>query len=331
MRKHSLTKQFICIFLSFILTICLTVIALFSSIKIGFIGMNAFSKALSDSDYYQRRFDTFLENLENEALISGLSETLFHSAFSLNEFQSNCNDYFQSITNHTRYDFDDTKGGAEMKAMISERIHNYVAEHNLEVDGNIEEIITSFSSSICEFYEEALRFPFFENLSNLYQTFDKLILIILPIMAALAVFIIVFLYRLNKKKRNRAFRYIAYAFLSSAISVLVLPIASYATNFYKKVYLTEEFLYRAFVCYFENGIDIFTMIGGICAVIGILCIITSISLKRKLVKEEKAHRKVHRSYHHHHSEHTDADMNPKTDTSVPMDIDEEIKQNVEFF
>lgn len=292
-KSNSKLKQFFSILSSFLLTVAITVFVLFSCVKLGFTNASQVTKALSDSNFYNLVYNTMMSNCENEAIISGLSEEIFDGVFSLDELTSYCDSYVISLLNNKEYPLDTTA----IEEKLSENIKNYVTENNLEVDGDINEVIKSFTSTVAAYYKSAIQFPYFDQISSMFRLLDKLLIYILPCMIVFAAVLIILMIRLNTFKKNRTYRYFAYSLLSSALSILVIPAFCYITGFYKKLLISPEYLYKYIVAYLENGLKFFVIAGIILFVMGALSILVSAMIKKKL-KEE--HIPIH--HHHHHDE-----------------------------
>lgn len=291
-KNDSKLKQFFSILSSFLLSTSLTVLILFCCIKLGFTNTSQITKAFSTSNFYNSVYNTMMSDCENEAIISGLSKEIFDGVFSLNELTSYCDSYVISMLNDQNYPLDTSF----MEKKLSENIKNYATENNLAVDGDIDEVIASFTSTVMAYYTSALQFPYFDQIASMFRLFDRLLMYLLPCMIIFSAILIILLLRLNTFKKNRAYRYLAYSSLSSALSILVIPLFCYITMFYKKLHISPEYLYKYIVAYMENGLKSFMITGIAFFAVGILFIFISAIIKKKL-KEE--HVPVH---HHHHDE-----------------------------
>lgn len=286
-KNNSRLKQVFCIISSFLLAVSLTVLILFTCAKLGFANTSQVTKAFSDSNYYNAVYNTMMGECENEAIISGLSKEIFDDVFSLNELTSYCNTYASSLLNNQSFTLDTSA----MEQKLSENIKNYVAANNLQVDGDIDEITRSFTSTVIAYYKSAIQLPYFDQIASMFRLFDRLLLYILPCMAVFSIVLIILLVRLNTFKKNRVFRYLAYSTLSAALSILVLPFFCYITGFYRKLAISPEYVYNYIVSYADNGIFVFLIAGMLLFLLGIAFIIISTVIKANLKKE---HVPVHR-------------------------------------
>jgi len=291
-KTNSRLKQFFNILSSFLLSAALVISVIFSCIKLGFANSSQITKAFRDSNFYNAVYDTMMGSCENEAIVSGLSAEIFDGVFGLEELSSHCDSYAISLIKNMDYSLDTSA----MEKKLSENIKQYVEEKNLEVDGDIDEVISNFTAAVMTYYKSAIHFPYFDQIASVFRLFDRLLMYILPCMAVFAVVLIILLIRLNTFKKNRAYRYLAYSFLSSALSTLVIPAFCYITKFYRRLNISPEYLYKYIVAYMENGLRIFVTAGLLLLGAGIISITVSAVIKKRL-KEE--HIPVHHHHHHH--------------------------------
>ena len=289
-KNNSRLKQLFCIISSFLLAVSLTVFVLFSCAKLGFANATQITKAFQDSNYYNSVYNTMMGDCENEAIVSGLSKEVFNGVFSLNELTGYCNTYVSSLLNDQTYPLNTSA----MEQKLSENIKNYATANNLTVDGDIDEVIKNFTSTIVAYYKSAIQFPYFDQIASMFRLFDKVLLYILPCMAVFSVILIILLIRLNTFKKNRIFRYLAYSLLSSSLSILVIPVFCYITGFYRKLSISPEYVYKYIVSYTENGLKVFVLAGVLLFAAGILSIIISTMIKKKLKAEHVP------AHPHHH-------------------------------
>ncbi len=216
-KSDSKLKQAVCIITSFLLAVSLTIIVLCISLKTGFMNQDKVIQGFSDSGYYISIYNNMLDRCENEALVSGLSEEIFDGVFSIDELTSYCDTYIMSLINEQKHEMDTSA----METKLSENIKNYAEEHNLVVDGDIDTVIASFTSAVISYYKSAVQFPYFDQISSLFRLFNKLLTYLMPCMIIFSLILVILIIRLNTFKKNRIFRYLSYAFLSSSLSLLV--------------------------------------------------------------------------------------------------------------
>mgnify|MGYP000470591490 FL=1 len=186
-KNNSRLKQFFCIISSFLLAVSLTVLALFICVKAGFANISQITRAFGDSNYYNSVYNTMMDECENEAIISGLSKDIFTGVFSLDELTSYCNTYASSMMNNQSYTLDTSA----MEQKLSENIQAYVSENNLAVDGDMNEVIRNFTSTIMAYYKTAVQLPYFDQIASMFRLFDKLLMYILPCMIVFSIVLII--------------------------------------------------------------------------------------------------------------------------------------------
>lgn len=287
-KNDTFLKKMICIFASFLLAITLFVTALFTSVYFGYANKDSVLDAFNKSNFYNNVYQTAMGNCENEAIISGLDKEIFDGVFSATEMRNHCNTYILSYLNGDTYSIDTSK----MESRLSENIKTYATENNLVVDGDIDTIISSFTSTVIAYYKTAIQFPYFDQIASIFSMFRKLMTYILPCMLIFSVVLILLLWRLNTYKKNRTFRYLAYSFLSASLSLLAIPAFIMYTGFYKKLLIKPDYVYYCMISYVENGLTTLLTTGLGLLIVGLICIFISCMIKSKLKKEHTA---VHHS------------------------------------
>ncbi len=296
-KKHkknpdTLGRSCICIFAAFLLSVCFLIVALMLSLKIGYINIDQIIGAYSNTGYFTKVYESLLSDCENEASASGLSGEVFDGVFTTETLKADILSYTTETINGSVYEFQ-TK---ELEDTLAKNITTYAEKNNLTVDGDLNEVIKNFTENIIDYYKTSVKFPYLDQIAQVFTLFQKLFLYILSASIIFILILLVALKRLTSFKKNRFFRYMAYSLLSASMSLLVIPIFCYQTGFYKKIVFTPEYVYRYVVSYVENGLSVFTSIGIILFVLGLICAIIEALIKKKL-KEEK----VPAHHHHHHS------------------------------
>lgn len=279
--KSSGMKKFVCICCSFLLSVFVTVLGLLLSVKLGFATSNSVINALDDVGYAHMVYEELLEKCESIAIPNALSIEVFDGVFSEEMIRSDCNSYLEAQLNSKSYQINDEL--AEKK--LIENINNYVDANNLEAEGDRDEIIKEFAKTIMVYYEDIIQVPYAGQVGNVFRMISKYFMYIFPIMIVFSVAIILILAKMNRRKKNRVFRYMSYGFMSGAFSVLIIPIVCYITSFYKRLQIYPEYVYKFIVKYIENGLFIMLIIGTILFLSACGMIAASSYIKKKL----KAH------------------------------------------
>lgn len=284
-RRRKVILSYLC---SFILALLIIASGMLLAVKLGFATNHSVMKAIDESGYSKLVQEELLHKCEALAIPNALGKEVFDDVFSEEKISRDSKEYLETALGGKFFVLDTEK---EVEQLTG-NINAYVERNQLEADGNKEEIIAEFVASIMDCYENMIQVPYATYIGNVFRIFSQYFTYFFPIMVAFVVALIVVLYRLNKRKVNRAFRYMAYSFMSGAIWVLFIPVYCYVTSFYKKIMIYPESVYRFLVKYLENGLDIFWMIGLILFVLSLLMIGISCYIKHCLKKEAKSEYKT---------------------------------------
>ena len=286
MKKRRL-KVFLNYSSSFILAFLIIVSGMLLSVKIGFATNHSVIKAMYESDYSKLVEEELLDKCEALAIPNALGKEVFDNVFSQEKISSDSKDYLETALGGQFFILDTQKE----EERLTRNINDYVEKNQLEADGNKDEIIAEFVAIIMDCYENMIQVPYATYIGNIFRVFSQYFIYFFPIMAVFGIAMIVVLYRLNNRKRNRAFRYMAYSFTTGAIWVLFIPVYCYVTSFYKKIMIYPESVYLFLVKYLENGLEKILLIGVILSILSLLMIGLSCYIKQCLKKETESIKK----------------------------------------
>ena len=184
------------------------------------------------------------------------------------------------------------------KTKLTINIKEYVEKNQLVADGNEDEIIEAITDNIMDYYIKMISIPYASTIGSIFRTISAYFPYVFFAMLIFAIITIWIINKQNPHKKNRVFRYLAYAIMSGAITTLVPPIYCIYTNFYTKIQVYPEYLYDFIVRYIENGIRIMLIIGIILFIVAIAMIALSTYIKYKY---------IHVKHHHHHHSSDDSE------------------------
>ncbi len=294
-KKSGKINAITCMVTSLMLAIFISVIAILMSVKLGFASNNSLLNALDDVKYYDMVYKSFMDKAESILIPDGLTSEVLQGVFSEEQLRSDGNHYFKAQLTSTESSIN-IEG---YKTKLAANINDYVARNNLGVDGDQNTVIEHISNDIITCYEEMIKIPYASTIGMVFRNINKYFLMLLVPITIFAIVCILLLYKQNKVKKNRIFRYLAYSIMSGAISIVIPVIYSRSTGFYKKLQIHPEYVYKFIIRYFENGLNIMTVIGVVLFVLALVMIALSTYIKSMYIKAGARHR-------HHHSHHGDS-------------------------
>lgn len=292
--KKSSVRTVICILASMLLSIFVSVLAIMLSVELGFATNNSLAIALDEVKYYERLYEDFMDKCESVVIPDGLGAEVFDGVFTVEQLKSDGNAYLNAQLNSTVYKINLDS----YKTKLTINIKEYVEKNQLVADGNEDEIIEAITDNIMDYYIKMISIPYASTIGSIFRTISAYFPYVFFAMLIFAIITIWIINKQNPHKKNRVFRYLAYAIMSGAITTLVPPIYCIYTNFYTKIQVYPEYLYDFIVRYIENGIRIMLIIGIILFIVAIAMIALSTYIKYKY---------IHVKHHHHHHSSDDSE------------------------
>ena len=292
--KKSSVRTVICILASMLLSIFVSVLAIMLSVELGFATNNSLAIALDEVKYYERLYEDFMDKCESVVIPDGLGAEVFDGVFTVEQLKSDGNAYLNAQLNSTLYKINLDS----YKTKLTINIKEYVEKNQLVADGNEDEIIEAITDNIMDYYIKMISIPYASTIGSIFRTISAYFPYVFFAMLIFAIITIWIINKQNPHKKNRVFRYLAYAIMSGAITTLVPPIYCIYTNFYTKIQVYPGYLYDFIVRYIENGIRIMLIIGIILFIVAIAMIALSTYIKYKY---------IHVKHHHHHHSSDDSE------------------------
>lgn len=271
-------KTFTCICCSFLLSVFVTVLGILIPLRIGYATNRSVSRAVDEVGYTDMVYEELLFKCESVAIPNALTKEVFDDVFSKKVLERDCRNYLEAQLNGKTIDVNTDSS----REKLIENINAYVKKNNLKVDGDQDKIINEFADKIMKLYIKALQVPYAGRLGNIFRNISGYFRLICPVMVLFSAAVIYALFILNRRKKNRAFRYMAYSFMAGAFSVLAIPIACYCTDVHRRLQIYPEYVYKFIVRHIENSLEIMIVAGCILAVLALSMIVVSCCIKHKL-------------------------------------------------
>lgn len=206
---------------------------------------------------------------------SGFDEAFFNSALDENEIQS---DLFGEVDHLYDPSVPETNFDSFQNQMYQKLMEN-VKERNIEVTDTANGALQYLAQVCRESYQETIHIPLSSHASSMLQFLKEPILIATIGLAALALFVIVFLYFLRHK---RSFcRYCIYA-CSGATLTLFVPWAVVAFGGrIEKIAITQKALYALITTYVHQVLSFLLITIGILVLMVVVFLIVYFVLEKK--------------------------------------------------
>ena len=248
--------------------------------KLGFASDILIMKSMDKVNYYQMVNEDFRSQCDSLAIPHGLQPEVFDGVFTQEQIEYDGKRYLKAELSGTIFELDTDI----YKQKLRDNIYEYIEKNDLTSDGDVDVVISEFTDDIMDYYIEIIRIPYASKIGVLFRIINQYFYLIFIVMLILAVLVIGILVKLNRKLKHRIFRYLAYSTMSGAISVVVLPAYCMITEFYKRIQIYPEYMYKFMVAYVERGLDVMLAIGCSFFVISIFMIAISIYMRRKYIR-----------------------------------------------
>lgn len=269
-KKNRRLRFIISSVLSFLLAVLLTVGTLIIGVFVGFINENRVLDGLNYRDYYSSVEETFYQNAADLTTPIGLPESLVENIVDSKLVYEDVRGYVRASIQGETYKFHTD----ELEQNLTGNVNRYFESEGLVMNEEQQNTVPEYAKMISEQYEEDLKLPFIKYFHSMERNFKKVMMVVLPGVAFLAIFIITMLWRMYRWK-HRAIRFMIYATFASAGMVAIPSVLALISGFYKKINISTEYVYYAFVRYINNGFMVFLYLaaGWLVISLGLLMLI----------------------------------------------------------
>ncbi|UZT81951.1 hypothetical protein [Caproicibacterium sp. BJN0003] len=215
------------------------------------------------------------ETFVSYGISSDFDEDFFNSALDETQVQS---DLFGEVDqlydpSAPQIDFD------SFQNQMYQKLLKNVKERNIEVTDTVDGALQYLAQVCRESYQETVRIPLFSYASGTLQFLKKPILIATIGLAALALFVIVFLYFLRHK---RSFcRYCIYACSGAALTLFVPWAVVVFSGKIEKIGITQKALYALMTTYTHQVLFFLLLMIGILVLMAVIFSIVYLVLEKK--------------------------------------------------
>ena len=275
-------KKIVLTILAFILSLMLFTVGALSSTLLGALNSSLLKNVL-DSDYvYSGVREKAINSAQAYAIPSGISEDIFETIFSEETVKKDVKEYFEAAISGTAYEYDNASIKAQTAAAVKEDLKDDGIEDLTPYSDDIDE----FSEKIAATYEDIIEINYF----NYYYQIRSLIIPYTPyVFAGVVVFaaiIVLLLFKLyNFKLVHKVERGLSFSFGAAALMTAAPALFMQVWEIYKKVQLTPEYIYRAFVEFVSKSLYMFEIVAAIFLAISITLAFMS-EIHRRKAKEK---------------------------------------------
>lgn len=256
-KKGNRTARFIIsTLLGFVLTIVLTAMTWMAGLYMGFFNEGLILDHLGKNNYYNGVLEYTYDSGESIALPIGLSAEVFEGSITLDMVYHDVRGYMEAAFDQRAYTID-TK---ELQENLAGNIAAYMEQKGITLTEEQQANVQGFTEQVADDYVKNVTIPFMGAFVKARNLYAKVLAIALPVLAACALFLGVFLFRLYRFK-HKALRFISYSAIATGMMSIVLPSAALLTRFYERLHVSPKYFYEFVSTYVSQGILVFIYLG----------------------------------------------------------------------
>ncbi len=261
--------------LSFLLCLFLTVLSLLSLLECTLLSPGFLKKQVDKSAYTAHVIEDMEDIFVSYGISSDFDEAFFTSVLTEEEVRA---DIYAEID---RLYAADTAGADydAFESQLYDKLTANVKERNLEITESVDQALHYLAQMCAETYREGVGLPFASYAASALAAAKTPLLIGIAAMAVLSLFVLGFLFALQKK--NGFFRHAIYACCGAAVTLTVLALVVLLSGKIEKIGLTGKALYYLVTGYATQTVMLlFVAVGILLAAVLILALLYGFSVKR---------------------------------------------------
>lgn len=264
--KTILHRLISCVF-SFLLTLLFIVLFLCIGFSFGLFNGKSITRAINQSNYYNKVYHELNRNTETLITDSGLPVSVLTDVITLQRVYIGGKNYIESSLRGEEV----LPKTDKLKDQLTSNIKLYLQEEGINTSEELTSQINDVISIIETEYTEAIQLKLLNGITDYRDHFFDLIIIILPVVIVLIGILCYFLIRIQKYQ-HKGVRYIVYGLMASSLLTIIAALYLLITKQYSGIDVAPGY-YKDFVTeYLRWDMMIFIYVGGIGLTISIALI-----------------------------------------------------------
>lgn len=291
-KKKSKKAKIVSTILSFLLAIFITMFSYLIGLNFGLFNINNFVDSMN-VDFYVNINEYIRKEAVNAAIPYGVDADVFDNVFTMDITSIQASNKLRAQLQNENYEVNTS----DLKERLYTNINQFVASKGFNtLTAEQQTSIDSLVEKVCKIYMDALTIPYMKQFANISNMFNNYILYGMIIVSVMMILSIVFIFLANKRYIHKSLRYICYSTISASIMTAFLPIWALIDGFYKRIFISTEYIYTFFVNYIHNSIMIFVYLSLLLFAISLALIILIWYQRKALIarNKEESHRRHER-------------------------------------
>lgn len=277
-------RKIISYILSFLLTVCLTLMTLLIIIKFGALNEKSLYNNMSSYGYYDHVYSDFMEKVKSVTMPTGFPESIYDEIVSKTDIYNDVNGSLKEQFGGEKYE----TNAKNIRQKLSNNIDSYFVETSYTATDEEKAAIEAYIDTVADNYDKYIKLPLGSYIIKAKNLFEKVFFVAFAVLIVMVIIIIFLLVRIHKWK-HKALRYMSFASLATMLMVSAYPLYLYAGKVYYRLGLSPESFYKFTITYIDNLLLLFIYFGLFWLAVGILLAGLVVYLK-KLKKTRRAGR-----------------------------------------
>lgn len=264
--------------------ICLTTTAIIIMASIcTTLSQGSFVKNMGSANYYQNAKNQIIEQFNNIAIPSGLPQDFFDDLNLEIDVYEDVNEQIKSVFTGSEIVLNKVKLGNT----ITENIKKYVTSQGQQIDFATEIEIKSIVDDCLKEYEKQILVPHLAQIVSAWGRIEKYVntIIIVLFLAVVAACVMIVL---SKKWKGHKVSYMAYSFLGSGVSCIIISTATQFIGLYQKINISPTHVKNFVVALINDAVTNIATFGAVAFLAGIVLATLSLSFGKKEIKYRRS-------------------------------------------
>ena len=189
-------------------------------------------------DYYQAVLNEIVTEAEDYTIPVGLDMSVLEGVFTINDVRRDINGNITAAFRGYEYQPDLKEANVRLYANAAADI----AEHNVAVEGSVEDVINTYVGEIDEFYLDKVTVPGMTLIEYARRNVKSGVTAVLIVLFVLSFVLILTLIRLYHYP-HQGLRFVAYAAGGCALMMFAVPFKLYLDKVYAHILVSPEYFY----------------------------------------------------------------------------------------
>lgn len=287
--SQSKTRDTVSIVFGFFLSLFVALFALLVVLRFFVVSPQGVLRSVDDSFYNQ-----VLEYVEQQSnyytLPSGIDPHVLDGVFEVEEVRRDVNGSIEAAFAGQEY----TPNTNAARERLAQRLNAAFAADGVVVNGGatqaeLAEVSKTYTDAIMEIYNNAVKMPGLDAVPTVNGYMARYGLIAIAVCALVCCLLVFLIVRLHHHV-HRAIRYVTYSVSGAALMLLVVPLAMYASGFYKGLSVEPQYFYTLCVSLISHALRTCMFAGGALIVVAILLAIVGSKLRGKAITHKHTRR-----------------------------------------